>query len=46
MFPNARSSPGRAALGIILLPLVAMTATAQDATDPFEAAIAVLCNII
>ena len=37
MIHNARYSPCRAVCGIVLLTLVAMSATAQDATDPFEA---------
>ena len=42
MIPVTRSSPGRAVFGVVLIILVALfagqSATAQDATDPFEAA--------
>ena len=37
MNPVTRSSPGRAVLGVILLTLAAVSATAKEATDPFEA---------
>ena len=37
MIPVTRFSPGRAVFGVVLLILTAMSATAQDATDPFEA---------